>query len=48
VLTVVGRGTTLEAARDAAERAADSIAWDGQQRRHDIARDLPVPAGVGA
>jgi phosphoribosylamine--glycine ligase len=48
VLTVVGRGPTLEAARDAAERAADSIDWDGQQRRHDIASDLPVPAGVGA
>ena len=49
VLTVVGprtrRSTT---ARDAAERAADAIAWDGLQRRRDIARDLPIPAGVGA
>ncbi len=50
VLTVVGRGPTLETARDAAERAADAIDWDGLQRRRDIARDLPVPipAGVGA
>ena len=48
VLTVVGRGPTLATARDAAERAADAIAWDGLQRRRDIARDLPVPAGMPA
>ena len=41
VLTVVGRGPDLEAAREAAERAADLISWDGMQRRRDIAADLP-------
>ena len=44
VLTVVGRGRDLAAAREAAERAADAITWDGLQRRHDIAADLPQPA----
>jgi phosphoribosylamine--glycine ligase len=48
VLTVVGRGPDLTAARDAAERAANTINWDGLQRRHDIARDLPIPAGARA
>ena len=48
VLTVVGRGPDLTAARDAAERAADAISWDDLQRRRDIARDLPVAAGAGA
>ncbi|HEY7735354.1 MAG TPA: phosphoribosylamine--glycine ligase [Candidatus Limnocylindrales bacterium] len=37
VLTVVGRGSDLDAARGVAERAADSIGWPGLQRRHDIA-----------
>jgi phosphoribosylamine--glycine ligase len=46
VLTVVGRGATLSAARDAAERAADAIAWDGMHRRRDIAADVPVAAGA--
>jgi phosphoribosylamine--glycine ligase len=49
VLTVVGRAGSLDAARAAAERAADVITWDGLQRRHDIARDRPEPAlAVGA
>ena len=43
VLTVVGRGSDLAAARNAAERAADRIAWPGMQRRHDIGA---VPAGA--
>jgi phosphoribosylamine--glycine ligase len=47
VLTVTGRGADLAAARDAAERAADAIAWDGLQRRRDIATDLPRPAVIG-
>jgi len=47
VLTVVGRGPTLEAARAGAERGADAIAWEGLQRRHDIGVDPRVPAGVG-
>jgi phosphoribosylamine--glycine ligase len=44
VLTVVGRGATLELAREDAERAVDAISWDGMQRRRDIAADLPEPA----
>jgi phosphoribosylamine--glycine ligase len=36
VLTVVGRGADLDAARVVAETAADAIAFDGVQRRHDI------------
>lgn len=46
VLTVVGRGATLEAARVAAEQAAEAITWEGMQRRRDIAADLPIPAGA--
>jgi phosphoribosylamine--glycine ligase len=42
VLTVVGRGPDLTAARAAAERAADAIAWEGMQRRRDIAAGLPA------
>jgi phosphoribosylamine--glycine ligase len=42
VLTVVGRGPDLAAARAAAEAAAERIAWPGAQRRHDIAADLPA------
>lgn len=41
VLTVVGRGPDLAAARDVAERAADAISWDGLQRRRDIGIDAP-------
>lgn len=57
VLTVVGRAGTLAAARDAAERAAGAVSWDGMQRRRDIAADLPpdlpvtrlpVPAGAAS
>ena len=46
VLTVVGRGADLAAAREAAERAAGLISWDGMQRRHDIAASLPPAAAV--
>jgi phosphoribosylamine--glycine ligase len=46
VLTVVGRGADLPEARAAAERAADAISWEGQQRRRDIAAVLPPGAGV--
>jgi len=42
VLTVVGRGPDIVAARAVAERAADAISWDGMKRRHDIAADLPL------
>ena len=50
VLTVVGRGPDLPAARATAEQAADRISWDGMQRRHDIASVLPpaAPVAVGA
>ena len=45
ILTVVGRGPDLEAARERAEAAADSISWDGLQRRRDIGRvQQSVPA----
>jgi phosphoribosylamine--glycine ligase len=36
ILTVVGRGADLDAARAIAERAADVITFPGAQRRHDI------------
>jgi phosphoribosylamine--glycine ligase len=44
VLTIVGRGPTLAAARDTAEAAADAISWPGSTRRHDIAADFSAPA----
>jgi phosphoribosylamine--glycine ligase len=50
VLTVVGRGPDLAAARAAAERGADAIAFAGLQRRHDIAATAPASgpsAGAG-
>ncbi len=49
VLAVTALGPDIAAARAAAERAADAIAWDGMQRRRDIARDLPraIPEPVG-
>jgi phosphoribosylamine--glycine ligase len=37
ILTVVGRGPTLEEARDAAYRNIDRIKYDAGQYRHDIA-----------
>jgi phosphoribosylamine--glycine ligase len=52
VLTIVGRGADLEAARIAAERGADAISWAGMQRRRDIARsgapeaEPAAPAGA--
>ncbi len=46
VLTVVGRGPDVVAAREVAERAADAIAWDGMQRRRDVAAEF-VAAGAG-
>jgi len=46
VLTVVGRGPDLAAARSVAERAASSISWPGMQRRRDIAAASPVTAGA--
>jgi phosphoribosylamine--glycine ligase len=48
VLAVVGRGPDLATARDEAERAAETVTWDGVQRRRDIAADLPLPVGAGA
>jgi phosphoribosylamine--glycine ligase len=44
VLAVVGLGTTISAARAAAEAAADKVAWSGMQRRRDIAAKLPPDA----
>jgi phosphoribosylamine--glycine ligase len=48
VLTVVGRGMDLAAARDGAERAANRISWAGMQRRHDIAAVLPPEPAIAA
>jgi phosphoribosylamine--glycine ligase len=49
VLTVVGRGRTIEDSRETAERGAAAISWDGMQRRHDIGCDAARPAAlVGA
>ena len=45
VLTVVGRGPDLGRARARAPSGRPrSISWDGVQRRHDIAADLPSRA----
>ncbi len=44
VLTVVGLGPDLAAARAAAEDLATGIDFDGLQRRHDIALRLPLAA----
>jgi phosphoribosylamine--glycine ligase len=41
VLAVVALAAGIPAARAAAEEAADHITWDGMQRRHDIAANLP-------
>ena len=51
VLTVIGTGSNLEAARLEAEAAADAISWAGQQRRRDIAATVPparVPVGAAS
>jgi phosphoribosylamine--glycine ligase len=45
VLTVVGQGADLPAARDRAEAAVGRIAFAGMQRRSDIAALLPGPGG---
>jgi phosphoribosylamine--glycine ligase len=47
VLAVVGLGRTIAAARATAERAADHVAWEGMQRRHDIAARPPGAAPAG-
>jgi phosphoribosylamine--glycine ligase len=44
LLTVVGRGPDLQAARDAATTALDEIHAPGATRRHDIAAEPPEPA----
>ena len=41
VLAVTAMGPDVQAARAAAERAADAIAWDGMHRRRDIAAVVP-------
>jgi phosphoribosylamine--glycine ligase len=48
ILSVVGHGPDLAAAREAAEVAADAISFDGLQRRHDIGMGAPaaMPAGI--
>jgi phosphoribosylamine---glycine ligase len=44
VLTVVGRGRDLDAARAAAERAAEAVSFAGLRRRHDIGAGAPTAA----
>jgi phosphoribosylamine---glycine ligase len=44
VLSVVGLGSTIAAARAGAEEAAAKVSWQGMQRRHDIAAHLPGAA----
>ena len=46
VLTIVGRGPNLEAARIAAEAAVDRVSFDGLQRRRDIGFDPEVLAAL--
>jgi len=46
VLTVVGRGPDLAAAREQAELAADAISWPGLQRRRDIGAAVPADASA--
>ena len=46
VLSVVGLGSTLAAARANAEKAAEQVSWQGMQRRHDIAARLPAATGA--
>jgi phosphoribosylamine--glycine ligase len=48
VLSVVGLGSTLAAARVCAEQAAEKIDWAGMQRRHDIAAKLPAASDAKA
>jgi phosphoribosylamine--glycine ligase len=48
VLSVVGLGDTMAAARQHAEGAAALIGWQGMQRRHDIAAKLPPAASTPA
>jgi phosphoribosylamine---glycine ligase len=48
VLSVVGLGGTLVAARANAERAADLVSWQGMQRRRDIAARLPAATDAEA
>ncbi len=46
IITVVGRGPDLEAARVQAEGAADRISFDGLQRRRDIGFDPEALAAL--
>jgi phosphoribosylamine---glycine ligase len=48
VLTVVGRGADLATARVRAEAAADTVRFDGLQRRRDIAATPPAVPGTAA
>ncbi len=48
VLAVVGQGSDTTSAAAIASAAADEIAFDGLQRRHDIAVDVAPASVVGA
>ena len=47
ILTIVGRGDDLEAARIHAESAVEFVSFDGLQRRRDIGLGLLMPTAVG-
>jgi len=46
ILTVVGTGPDLAAARNVAEDGADRISFDGLQRRHDIGLEVLIETGA--
>ena len=48
VLSVVGLGSSVAAARARAETAANCISWEGMQRRHDIAANVSTPGAATA
>jgi phosphoribosylamine--glycine ligase len=48
IVTVVGRGPDIAAARAIAEEAADRIGWPGHQRRHDIGADPAITRTVAS
>jgi phosphoribosylamine-glycine ligase len=48
VLTVVGRGPDLAAARSVAERGADLVTWPGLQRRRDVGAVVAATTLAGA
>jgi phosphoribosylamine---glycine ligase len=48
ILSVVGRGSDLPAARARAEHGADLVRFDGAQRRHDLGATFFIPPAEAA